>query len=184
MKRILVSLLTIAIVAVVGFAVTRAFFSDTETSSGNTITAGTIDISVDNQNPWSVQQPGTIADMKPSYVRWTRHEVKNVGTNPLKLWKHIKNVTTDNNGWSQSECSNANGTWTAPNLCDEPDSTDNIDEFIEYDMYIGGTVNGSSDNNWLGGTNSGGTVVIDEDDGITVADIESVFVFLGELAPK
>src|SRR3972149_7734252 len=104
MKRIFVSVLTIAIVAVVGFAVTRAFFSDTETSSGNTITAGTIDISVDNQNPWSVQQPGTIADMKPSYVRWTRHEVKNVGTNPLKLWKHIKDVQTSDNGQTEPEC--------------------------------------------------------------------------------
>src|SRR3972149_5923132 len=123
MKRIFVSVLTIAIVAVVGVAVTRAFFSDTETSSGNTITAGTIDISVDDENPWSTQEPGEIKDMKPSYVRWTRHEVKNVGTNPLKLWKHIKNVTTDNNGWSESECSNANGTWTGPNLCADPEST-------------------------------------------------------------
>src|SRR3990167_9249125 len=185
MKRIFVSILTIAIVAVVGFAVTRAFFSDTETSENNTITAGTIDISVDNQNPWSVQQPGTIEDMKPSYVRWTKHVVKNVGTNPLKLWKHIKDVSTNNNGWSEPECSDQGGTWVAPDGCTTPNTNhNNIDEFIEYDMYVGGTVNGSSDNNWLGGSNSDGTVVIDEDDGITVADIESVFVFLGELAPN
>ena len=182
MKRIFVSVLTIAIVAVVGVAVTRAFFSDTETSSGNTITAGTIDISVDDQNPWSTQQPGEIKDMKPSYVRWTRHEVKNVGENPLKLWKHIKDVETDENGINEPECEAYDGTWEDDN-CQGGDPHNNIYEFIEYDMYVGGEVNGSSENNWLGGTNSGGTVVIDEDDGITVADIESVFVFLGTLQP-
>src|SRR3990167_4670038 len=169
MKRILVSLLTIAIVAVVGFAVTRAFFSDTETSSGNTITAGTIDISVDDQNPWSTQQPGEIKDMKPSYVRWTKHVVKNVGENPLKLWKHVKNVETNNNDWSEPECSDQGGIWVEPDDCTTPQTNqNNIDEFIEYDMYIDGTVDGSPENNWLGGSNSGGTVVIDEDDGITV----------------
>ena len=183
MKRIFVSVLTIAIVAVVGVAVTRAFFSDTETSSGNTITAGTIDISVDDENPWSTQEPGEIKDMKPSYVRWTRHVVKNVGENPLKLWKRIKDGGTDENGINEPECEAYGGTWDGNN-CSGGDPQNNIDEFIEYDMYIGGEVNGSSGDNWLGGTNSGGTVVIDEDDGITVADIESVFVFLGTLQPN
>src|SRR3989344_6130994 len=185
MKRIAVSVLTITIVAIVGFAVTRAFFSDTERSSGNTITAGTIDISVDDENPWIASEKDEIKEMKPSYVRWTKHVVKNVGTNPLKLWKHIKDVETNNNGWSEPECWDQGGTWVAPDGCTTPNTKhNNIDEFIEYDMYIDGTVDGSPENNWLGGSNSGGTVVIDEDDGITVADIESVFVFLGELAPN
>ena len=177
MKRILVSLLTIAIVAVVGFAVTRAFFSDTETSSGNTITAGTIDISVDENNPWS--EPGTISDMKPSYVRWTKHVVQNVGNNPLKLWKHIKDVDTDENGVNEPEQD-----WYNEHNNSNPKN--DIDTVIEYDMYVGGDVVGEGaeeSNNWLGGHNDGGQVIIDEDDGITVADIESVFVFLGELAP-
>src|SRR4030067_1924679 len=172
MKRIFVSILTIAIVAVVGFAVTRAFFSDTETSEENTITAGTIDISVNENNPWS--EPVTISDMKPSYVRWTKHVVRNVGNNPLKLWKHIKDVTTSNNGWSESECSEADGTWDPPSDCIDPETTlDNIDEFIEYDMYIGGTVDGNESNNWLGGQNTGGQVVSSETSGIKMANLES-----------
>ncbi len=186
MKRILVSMLTIAIVAVVGFGVTRAFFSDTETSTGNTITAGSIDISVDDENPWIASQKDEIADMKPSYVRWTRHEVKNVGTNPAKLWKHIKDVSTDNNGWSEPECSDVNGTWTFPDACvnfEPQKEKNNIDEFIEYDMYVDGVVSGESVNNWFGGTHTGGTMIISEADGITVADIESLFVYLGEVAP-
>src|SRR3989344_5503039 len=156
MKRIFVSILTIAIVAVVGFAVTRAFFSDTETSEGNTITAGTIDISVNENNPWST--PVTISDMKPSYVRWTRHEVKNVGENPLKLWKHIKDVDTDENEINEPECEAYGGTWVG-DTCEGGQPQNNIDEYIEYDMYIGGEVNGSSENNWLGGQNTGGQVV-------------------------
>lgn len=184
MKRILISLMTIAIVAVVGIAVTRAYFSDTETSTGNKITAGTIDISVDTENPWIASEKNQITDMKPSYVRWTRHVVRNVGTNPLRLWKHIKDVTTADNGQSEPECTDGGGTWVNNECTGNYVAQNNIDEFIEYDMYIGGEVNGSSVNNWLGGTNSGGTVVIDEDDGITVADIESVFVFLKELAPN
>ncbi len=66
MKRIAISVLTITVVALVGFAVTRAFFSDTETSTGNTITAGSIDISVDEDNPWSA--PATISDNTQSGV--------------------------------------------------------------------------------------------------------------------
>ena len=178
--------MSIGVVAIVVVMATQAFFSDTEKSLGNKITAGSIDISVDQNNPWST--PVTINDMKPSYVRWTKHTVKNVGTNPLKLWKHIKDVSTDNNGWSEEECSESGGTWAPPitdegnGTCTTQTSTNNIDEYIEYDMYVGGQVSPDEPvNNWLGGVNTGGTVVIDEDDGITVNDIESVFVFLGEL---
>jgi len=49
MKKILLSILTIAVVSAVGVAATRAFFSDTETSSGNTFTAGSIDLQIASQ---------------------------------------------------------------------------------------------------------------------------------------
>src|SRR3989344_4831341 len=48
MKKILLSLSMIAVVAVVVAGATGAFFSDTETSTGNTFTAGAIDLTVDN----------------------------------------------------------------------------------------------------------------------------------------
>src|SRR3989338_2833034 len=44
MKKILISLAIILVVGAVGFGATRAYFSDTETSSGNTFTAGTLDL--------------------------------------------------------------------------------------------------------------------------------------------
>ncbi|OGI95305.1 hypothetical protein A3I84_01820 [Candidatus Nomurabacteria bacterium RIFCSPLOWO2_02_FULL_36_8] len=49
MKKILLSLSMIAVVGVVVAGATGAFFSDTETSTGNTFTAGAIDLKVDSQ---------------------------------------------------------------------------------------------------------------------------------------
>lgn len=48
MKKILISVFSIAIVGTVAFGATRAFFSDTETSTGNVLAAGAIDLQVDN----------------------------------------------------------------------------------------------------------------------------------------
>lgn len=47
-KKILLSLLTISVVIGVGVVATRAYFSDVETSTGNTFTAGGLDLKVDN----------------------------------------------------------------------------------------------------------------------------------------
>lgn len=48
MKKILLSVGMIALVAAVAVGATTAFFSDTETSEGNTFTAGAIDLEIDN----------------------------------------------------------------------------------------------------------------------------------------
>jgi len=50
MKKILLSVSVIAVVAAVVLGVTTAFFSDTETSTGNTFTAGSIDLKIDNSS--------------------------------------------------------------------------------------------------------------------------------------
>ena len=49
MKRILLSLGAIVFVGAVAAGATGAFFSDTETSTGNTFTAGSLDLKVDSQ---------------------------------------------------------------------------------------------------------------------------------------
>ena len=48
MKKIILSLSVIAVAAAVVVGATTAFFSDTETSTGNTFTAGAIDLKIDN----------------------------------------------------------------------------------------------------------------------------------------
>ena len=47
-KRILIGLSVIAAVAAIVVGATTAYFSDIETSTGNTFTAGSIDLKVDN----------------------------------------------------------------------------------------------------------------------------------------
>ena len=61
MKKILLSLSVVAAVAVVVVGATTAFFSDTETSTGNTFTAGAIDLKIDNESYYNslVNGPAT-----------------------------------------------------------------------------------------------------------------------------
>jgi len=49
-RRIFTSLLVIGVLAVAVFGATRAFFSDSETSVGNTLAAGDIDLQIDNES--------------------------------------------------------------------------------------------------------------------------------------
>lgn len=53
MKKVLLSLSMITVVAVAAIGATGAFFSDTETSTGNTFTAGAIDLKVDSQQHYN-----------------------------------------------------------------------------------------------------------------------------------
>lgn len=53
MKRILMSLLTVGAVGGLAFGATSAFFSDTETSTGNTIAAGQLDLKVDSESHYN-----------------------------------------------------------------------------------------------------------------------------------
>ena len=60
MKKIIISLSVIAAVAAVAIGASTAFFSDTETSTGNTFTAGAIDLGNDNTSYYNGQpNPGT-----------------------------------------------------------------------------------------------------------------------------
>ena len=57
MQRILASLILIAGVATaLGVGATNAFFSDTETSTGNTFAAGAIDLKVDNESYYNLNK--------------------------------------------------------------------------------------------------------------------------------
>lgn len=60
MKKIMLSLMTVAVVAGAAIWGTSAFFSDTETSTGNTFTAGAIDLTVSAHN-WSANQDVNVA---------------------------------------------------------------------------------------------------------------------------
>ncbi|TSC95708.1 MAG: von Willebrand factor type A [Parcubacteria group bacterium Athens0714_26] len=97
MKKILISLSIIGAVAAVAIGATTAFFSDTETSTGNTFTAGSIDLKVDS-------------------VAHFNRMVCTLGTNPATYtWQPETGFNPDSSHYPQpgTPCE---GTWTETDL--------------------------------------------------------------------
>ena len=90
MKKIIISLAVIGVVSAVVIGGTIAYFSDTETSVGNTFTAGTIDIAIDNENPWTSHYD--IGDLKPGETGYINFDITNEGTNPVNISKTLTNI--------------------------------------------------------------------------------------------
>jgi predicted ribosomally synthesized peptide with SipW-like signal peptide len=105
MKKIILSVAVLALVGAGVFGITRAYFSDTETSTGNTFTAGTIDIKVDGQNPWDKSY--SIGDLKPGETDYITFNIRNVGQNPVNISKRVYNFVGDG-GAENFDCSTIN----------------------------------------------------------------------------
>lgn len=107
-KKILLSILIIGTVAVVAGAGTWAAFSDTEKSSGNTLTAGTMDLqlSADGTNFYQgISSALSIADVYPGATGAMTGAitVKNVGSVPGKLTWTTAVASNDENGLTDPE---------------------------------------------------------------------------------
>ena len=94
MKKIILSLAVIAVVAVVAVGATRAYFSDTQTSTGNTFSAGTIDIAINGTNATSWAGNYNVGDLKPGETGNINFNIQNVGTNPVDVSKNLSNFTS------------------------------------------------------------------------------------------
>ncbi|MBM4402030.1 MAG: hypothetical protein FJ044_02195, partial [Candidatus Cloacimonetes bacterium] len=130
MKKIIKSLGVIAAMSVIVIGATRAYFSDQETSKGNVLSAGTIDISVDGQNPWTAKYTDKLTDMKPSQVRYVSFTVKNVGANPVRVWKHLGSFVTATGTINEPECTAENGVWGGTTCTGSPTPIDNLDGVV------------------------------------------------------
>ena len=117
MNKILLSLLTISLVAVVGVGATRAYFSDTETSVGNTMAAGTLDLKVDNQEDPNVVHV-TLSNMKPGQTASYNWTLSNAGSISGKPWVEITNVKNYDNGCNDPETATPDTTCGNPGLAD------------------------------------------------------------------
>ncbi|MEK7565943.1 MAG: TasA family protein [Patescibacteria group bacterium] len=78
MKRIVLSLIVLALAGSVAIGATRAYFSDTETSTGNTFSAGTLDLNLDSGNTNVVKF--TVSNKAPGDTGTGTWTIKNVGT--------------------------------------------------------------------------------------------------------
>ena len=95
MKRLLTSLLIISVMSVMLGQGVVSFMSDTETSSGNTFTAGTIDLQVDDKDhpPALIQLP----DLRPCEETMDVFiPYRNVGTNPGTVTLQVAYHEEDN----------------------------------------------------------------------------------------
>jgi len=198
MKKILLSLGMIAAVAVIVFGATRAFFSDTEKSVGNTFELGTIDISVDGENPWKKVWQNYLD--KPSQTNYMNFTVKNVGTNEARVWKKLDNIVNEG-GLSGYTCVNPAGCAEASVLVSsEPEcedgtvnytqcyeERDNLSAFMIYDMsYCVKSQDcacdtADNDNLGNGAPIQAGTcwkVIIDEDSEVRVDNVAGTWIEL------
>ena len=79
MKKILISLMAIALVIGLVGAGTMAYFNDTETSSGNTFTAGTLNLNVGGENP-NISPDFTLGPLAPGDSGTITYTLNNVGS--------------------------------------------------------------------------------------------------------
>ena len=86
MRKMLASLVLIGLAAALVGAGSLAYFSDVETSTGNTFTAGTLDLKVEDMNgnlvdePLDLYWPAFINNMKPGDSAYWWIDVSNTGT--------------------------------------------------------------------------------------------------------
>lgn len=102
MKKILLSLLTIALVSVVAVGATRAYFSDTETSFNNTFTAGSLNLTVDG-NDGVNKVKWTLSNLVPGNQPTGKFILANTGS--INGYLDLENivVTSHENGIIEPE---------------------------------------------------------------------------------
>ena len=117
-KKILISLATIGAVAAIAIGGTIAYFSDTETSTGNTFTAGSLDLTVDSQCKYNGQ---VIPDC--NWVNW-----RNLNSEKFFNFTDVKpgdsgedtiSLHVTNDSWA---CMKLTNIVSAENSCTEPES--------------------------------------------------------------
>jgi predicted ribosomally synthesized peptide with SipW-like signal peptide len=119
MKKILLSLATIGTVALMAFGLTSAFFSDTETSQGNVLQAGELDLKIDNESYYNgVLNEGTT---------WTLEEWINqlffdfTDIKPDDYGEDTISLHAENDYWA---CMEIQVTKDDDNNCTEPEKLD------------------------------------------------------------
>lgn len=171
-KNILISLSVIGAVAAIVIGGTIAYFSDTETSAGNTFSTGVVDISIDGQNPWT--ESWNIVDMKPCETGYIVFNIQNPEDNPVNVWKTVTVTGTLDTPISEPECVFGGGTWDSnAQACDTNGYTakSNLQDWMYYDLSVKVPINDNSDD-WYQ------TIYKDEDE-VTVGSINNQDIFLG-----
>jgi len=112
MKNILLSLMTIALVGVLIGGGVYAYFNNIEASTGNSFTAGTLDLTVDGENPWTSTKI-TISNMKPGDSGAVDCTLENVGNLAGTLAVDINTLVDGQGTCTEPECIDEGGTYSS-----------------------------------------------------------------------
>jgi len=122
-RRIALSLLIVGLAATTAIGLSSAFFSDTETSEGNILQAGAIDLLLNGGN--NTSSIVNFTDLKPG-DDYIQEKTLRVNTNDAYVWMHIKDLES------------SQGTQTEPE--DEEEAQNgvqhNIEDYLTYDLTI------------------------------------------------
>jgi len=178
MKKIAISLGIIGVVGAIVIGGTIAYFSDTETSTGNTFSTGVIDIDINDQNPWT--KSWNITDMKPCETGYITFNINNPGKNPVNVWKTVKVTGTVDTPISEPECVYGGGVWDGQSgACDVDSITpswhytakSNLQGWMNYDLSVKVPIADNS-NDWY-------QTIYKDEDNVRISDINNQSIFLG-----
>jgi len=115
-------MLAIGVLVAAVFGASTAFFSDTETSSGNVLQAGGFDLLVNGSNDTAGLV--NLANLEPNsnvtVEKWLKIE-----TNPGKVWMHIKDVVNEQGQQTDAEVDEENGV-----------PKDDLHNYLTYGLYF------------------------------------------------
>jgi spore coat-associated protein N len=164
MKRILMSILALAVLGIVTGGTVLAYFSDTETSE-NTFIAGVVNITLTGDVDMPVHNG--LLDFKPGETGYLVFTITNGGTGDEAVWKLIHSVVCEN------------GISVSP----EDSAKNDIDTVTHFGMWIeGGDVwpDPPSDTDYHH-FNGDDVMLVDEALGLCVSDVEDFYMYIGTI---
>ena len=139
-KKILVSLSIIGIVAAMAIGATTAYFSDTETSEGNTFTAGSIDLKIDLQCSGPGCSSFSLRDLNGEDF-FDENDVKPGDSGEVTVSFHVY----DNNAWGRIKLADV---YNYENGCTESEADEDgscgdpglgegeLDEYLLFTIWL------------------------------------------------
>ncbi len=163
--NVLLGLIAIGLVATAVSAATGAYFSDTETSTDNSMEAGVLNLKFNDCDGCSGTQVVNIVDMKPSYDKYSDDIVFRINDNDGKLYKML--VVEDN--------------MCLTNEVTEPERLEEVDQYgnpcprnnIYTEMWFDLAI--------LNEAGSWDTIIPDET--VSIVDIKDKWIYLGTFPP-
>jgi spore coat-associated protein N len=161
LKRILFSLMTMVAVLSVAGVGSLAYFSDTETSTGNSFTAGTLDLKIWQPDSSWVDEPdipqlistaywdsgigSLINNLKPGDEGTIIVPIRNDGSVDGDATLQFTNLTDYENGVNKPECEAEGGTWGGGCIgcvtgCEDPGpGQGELSQHLDIVIYYGST---------------------------------------------